>query len=88
MSCGADHRHSSDLALLRLWCRPAATAPIGPLAWEPQGCGPKSKKKKKYRNAIEMGKNVQTPIDKSTAANAVAVKSRAFALMQKTSTAP
>ena len=24
-----------DLALLSLWCRPVATAPIGPLAWEP-----------------------------------------------------
>ena len=24
-----------DPALLWLWCRPAATAPIGPLAWEP-----------------------------------------------------
>ena len=24
-----------DLALLRLWHRPAAVAPIGPLAWEP-----------------------------------------------------
>ena len=24
-----------DLALLWLWCRPAATAPIQPLAWEP-----------------------------------------------------
>ena len=24
-----------DLALLWLWCRPAATALIGPLAWEP-----------------------------------------------------
>ena len=23
------------LALLWLWCRPAAVAPIGPLAWEP-----------------------------------------------------
>ena len=28
-------RSSSDPALLWLWCRPAATAPIGPLAWEP-----------------------------------------------------
>ena len=28
-------RHGSDLALLRLWCRPAATAPIQLLAWEP-----------------------------------------------------
>ena len=24
-----------DLALLWLWCRPVATAPIRPLAWEP-----------------------------------------------------
>ena len=24
-----------DLAWLWLWCRPAATAPIRPLAWEP-----------------------------------------------------
>ena len=27
--------HSSDPVLLWLWCRPAATAVIGPLAWEP-----------------------------------------------------
>ena len=35
MSRGVDQRHSSDLALLWLWCRLAATGPIGPLAWEP-----------------------------------------------------
>ena len=34
MSCGVDHRYSLDLALLWLWCRPAAAAPIQPLAWE------------------------------------------------------
>ena len=28
-------RRGSDPALLRLWCRPAATALIRPLAWEP-----------------------------------------------------
>ena len=28
-------RHGSDPALLWLWHRPAATAPIRPLAWEP-----------------------------------------------------
>ena len=28
-------RHSSDSALLWLWWRPGATAPVGPLAWEP-----------------------------------------------------
>ena len=35
MSCGIDCRRGLDLALLWLWCRSAATAPIGPLAWEP-----------------------------------------------------
>ena len=35
MSCGAGHRHGLDLALLWLWHRPVAAAPIGPLAWEP-----------------------------------------------------
>ena len=34
MSCGIGHRHGSDLALLWLWHRPTATAPIRPLAWE------------------------------------------------------
>jgi len=32
--CGVGHRDGSDLALLWLRCRPAATAPIRPLAWE------------------------------------------------------
>ena len=35
MSCGVGSRHGSDPALLWLWCRLAATAPIRPLAWEP-----------------------------------------------------
>ena len=35
MSCGVGQRLASDLALLWLWCRPAARAPIRPLAWEP-----------------------------------------------------
>ena len=34
MSCGVGHRHGSNLALLWLWHRPAAAAPIRPLAWE------------------------------------------------------
>ena len=33
MSCGVGHRHGSDQVLLWLWHRAAATAPIGPLAW-------------------------------------------------------
>ena len=37
MTCGVDHRRGSDPTLLWLWlwCRPAATAAIRPLAWEP-----------------------------------------------------
>ena len=35
MSWGVGQRRGSDLALLWLWCKPVATAPIEPLAWEP-----------------------------------------------------
>ena len=51
VSCGVGHRCSSDLALPWLWRRPAATAPIGPLAWEPPydvSAAPKRQKEKSY----------------------------------------
>jgi len=35
VSCGVGCRRGSDLALLWLWRRPPAIAPIRPLAWEP-----------------------------------------------------
>ena len=35
MGCGVGHRRGLDLVLLWLWHRPAAVAPIRPLAWEP-----------------------------------------------------
>ena len=35
MTCGVGRRRGSDPALLWLWRRPVATAPIRPLAWEP-----------------------------------------------------
>ena len=35
MSCSVVGRCGSDPALPWLWCRPAAIAPIRPLAWEP-----------------------------------------------------
>ena len=50
MSCGIGHRCGSDPALLWLWCRLAAVAPIQPLAWESPytaGAALKSKRKKK-----------------------------------------
>ena len=34
-SCGVGRRRSLDPTLLWLWCRPAVTAPIQPLAWDP-----------------------------------------------------
>ena len=35
VSCGVGRRRGSDPVLLWLRCRPAATAPLRPLAWEP-----------------------------------------------------
>ena len=51
MSCDVGHRHGSDLALLWLWHRPAATALIQPLAWEAlYAVGAALEKKKKILN--------------------------------------
>ena len=47
MSCGAGHRHGLDPVLLWLWCRPEATALIGPVAWEPPYVTGATLKKKK-----------------------------------------
>ena len=53
MSCGIGCRLGSDPALLWLWHRPAAAAPIRPLAWEPPYAAgvalEKAKKKKKKK---------------------------------------
>ena len=50
MSCGVGCRCGLDPALLWLWCRPAATVLIGPLAWElPYAMGVAQKKAKKYK---------------------------------------
>ena len=51
MSCGVSHKGGSDLDLVLLWLgrRPEATAPIGPLVWEPpyaKGMALKRQKKK------------------------------------------
>ena len=52
MSCGVGLRRGSDSALLWLWCRPAPTALIQPLAQEPPyavGMAIKKTKKKKKK---------------------------------------
>ena len=53
VNCRVGHRWGSDLALLWLWYRLAAAAPIGPLAWAlPYAVGTalKCKKKKKKKS--------------------------------------
>ena len=55
MSCSVVCRRSSVLVLLWLWCRPAAAAPIRPLAWEPPydvGAALKKKKKERKRKQV------------------------------------
>ena len=56
MSCGVGCRCGSDPALLWLWCRSAATAPIRPLTWEPTyavGVAQEMAKKKKKKEEEE-----------------------------------
>ena len=63
MSCGVGHRCGSDPQLLWLWCTLAATALIGPLAWElPYATGVtlnKNKKKQKKKNPTKLPKVTQ-----------------------------
>ena len=61
MSCGAGHRHGSDLAVLWLWCRLVAVALIGPLAWEPPyAAGVALKSKKIKRKALFVSDNIKS----------------------------
>ena len=57
MRCGAGYICGSDLALLWLWHRLAATALIGPLAWEPPyaiGVALKRQKRKDKEKKIKI----------------------------------
>ena len=45
----------ADLALLWLWCRPAAVAPIGLLAWEPPYAKDAALKKQKRKKKLPNG---------------------------------
>ena len=55
MSCGVGRRRGLDPALLWFWCRPAAIAPIRPLAWEPPyATGASLEKTKKKKKEKEM----------------------------------
>ena len=69
MSCGMGRKQGTDPMLLGLWCRPAAAAPIQPLAWElPYAIGvtlkskkAKKEKKKKKVSFISKAKYLCTP---------------------------
>ena len=61
VSYGVGHRHGWDPALLWLWCRPAATAPIQPLAWElPYATGAAQKRKKGRKKERKEGKRKES----------------------------
>ena len=58
VSYGVDARRGSDPTLLWLWCRPAAVAPIRPLAWElpyASGAALKSKQTNKSKRVRGLG---------------------------------
>ena len=66
MSCGVGGRRGSDLVLLQLQCRLAATAPIRPLAWEPPyavgvALIRQRKKKKKISHLLKENIIIRTP---------------------------
>ena len=57
MGCGVGYRHGSDPTLLCLLRRPAATAPIQPLSWDPPyaaGVALKDKKTKKRKGTANI----------------------------------
>ena len=54
MNCGVGHRHSSDPMFLWPRCRPAAIAPIRPLAWgPPYSLGAALKREKNKKSCTE-----------------------------------
>ena len=56
MGCGVGRRHGLDLALLWLWHRPVAVAPIQPLVWEPPyAAGSPEKQKEGKKEKRNMG---------------------------------
>ena len=53
LSCSVDRRRGWDLAFLRLWCRPVATASLWPLAWEiPYAVGVALKRQNKQTKTV------------------------------------
>ena len=70
MSCGVSQRRGLDLVLLWLWHKPAAVAPIVPLAWEPPYATgtvlKKAKKKKQKKRKQKKKRKKKIPRNKPT----------------------
>ena len=65
MSCGVGRRCRSDLALLWLWHRLAATALVRPLAWEPPnatGAAQRNSKKTKEKKIHKTHSRGKRPV--------------------------
>ena len=63
MSCGVGCRRGLDPALLWLWRRLVATAPIRPLAWEPPyAAGAALEKTKKEKEKRKKEISIQTSL--------------------------
>ena len=70
MSCGVGHSCGLDLALLWLWGRLVAIAPVRPLAWEPpyaeevalQKAKKTKKKKKKKKKERKKEENIENQL--------------------------
>ena len=66
MSCDVVCKLGSDTTLLWLWCRPAATAPTRPLAWEPPyavGTALKRQEEKKRVKTILNSQAIQNQVN-------------------------
>ena len=66
MSCGVGHRRGSDPELLWLWRRPAGTAPIQLLAWEPPyavGVVLKKKRERQINLHVQAGKDLDDTVN-------------------------
>ena len=61
MSCGV----GSNPVLLWLWCRPAATAQIGPLAWEPPYAAVAALKRQKTKSMNHLGTFVKNDVEET-----------------------
>ena len=81
MSCGVGRRRGSDPALLQLWCKPVATAPIRPLAWEPTyAAGAALEKEKSKINSMQAEEiiNTRTEINKVKSRKTIEKSSAGF----------